>query len=131
MELSYIVFIWKFLVVCTWLTFDLFLRPRRIYRLGIHPYEFWHVSRNNISISRIMYSKMPTKRKISIFFGFGLPSIIRLYQMVKPEFLPPLLLNLNDFHIIIAGQSVILLFLVALFLAVVSAMLLYQNCLQT
>ena len=36
--------------------------------------------------------------------------LIRLYQMVKPEFLPPLLLNLNVFHIIIADQSVILLF---------------------
>ena len=33
-------FIWKFLVFCTWMTFDLFLRPRSIYRLGIHPYEF-------------------------------------------------------------------------------------------
>ena len=33
------------------------------------------MSRNNISISRIMYSKMPTKRKIGIFFGFGWPSI--------------------------------------------------------
>ena len=32
------------------------------------------MSRNNISISKIMYSKMPTKRKISIFFGFGWPS---------------------------------------------------------
>ena len=64
----------EFLIFCTWLTFDLFLRPRNIYRLGIHPYEFWHMSRNDISISRIMYSKMPTKRKISIFFGFGWPS---------------------------------------------------------
>ena len=45
-----------------------------MYRLGIHPYEFWHMSTNNISISRIMYSKMPTKRKIRIFFGFGWPS---------------------------------------------------------
>ena len=26
-----------------------------------------------------MYSKMPTKRKISIFFGFGWPSIGLLY----------------------------------------------------
>ena len=66
-------------VFCTWLTFDLFLRSRSIYRLGIHPYEFWHMSRNNISISRIMYSKMPTKRKISIFFGFGWPSITSNY----------------------------------------------------
>ena len=56
--------------------------------------------------------------------------LIRLYQMVKPEFLPPLLLDLNVFHII-ADQSVIILFLAVLFLAVVSVMLLYQNCLQT
>ena len=48
-----------------------------------------------------------------------------------PEFLLPFPLNLNVFHIIIVDQSVILLFLAVLFLAVVSAMLLYQNCLQT
>ena len=54
---------------CTWLTFDLILRPRSIYKLGIHPYEFGQMSRNVISISRIMYSKMPTKRKISIFLA--------------------------------------------------------------
>ena len=31
--------------------------------------------RNIMSIGRIMYSKMPTKRKLSDFYGFGLPSI--------------------------------------------------------
>ena len=51
--------------------------------------------------------------------------LIRLYHMV--EFLPPLVLNLNVFNIIIADQSVTLLFLVVLSLAVVSAMLLYQK----
>ena len=30
--------------------------------------------RNIMSIGRIMYSKMPTKPKLSHFFGFGLPS---------------------------------------------------------
>ena len=29
-----------------------------------------------MSIGRIMYSKMPTKPKLSHFFGFGLPSMI-------------------------------------------------------
>ena len=57
--------------------------------------------------------------------------LIRLYQMVKPEFLPLILLNLNVFHIIIADQSFKILLLAVLFLATVSAMLLYQNCLQT
>ena len=57
--------------------------------------------------------------------------LIRLYQMVKPEFLPPILFNLNVFHIIIADQSFKILFLAVLFFAVVSAMLIYQNCLQT
>ena len=33
------------------------------------------MSRNIMSIGRIMYSKMPTKRKLSDFYGFGLPSI--------------------------------------------------------
>ena len=32
------------------------------------------MSRNIMSIGRIMYSKMPTKRKLSDFYGFGLPS---------------------------------------------------------
>ena len=53
--------------------------------------------------------------------------LIRLYQIIKIEFLSSLPLNLNVFHIIIADQSVILLFLAVLFLAVVSTMLLYQN----
>ena len=44
-----------FLVFCTKLTFDLILRHRCIYILGIHPYESGHMSRNNISISSIMY----------------------------------------------------------------------------
>ena len=36
---------------------DLILGHRCIYGLGIHPYEFGYMSMNNISISRIMYSK--------------------------------------------------------------------------
>ena len=72
---------YRFLLVCTRLTFDLVLRPRVIYRLGIHPYEFGHMPRNIMSICRIMYSKMPTKPKLSHFFGFGLPSIRLLGQL--------------------------------------------------
>ena len=49
--------------------------------------------------------------------------LIRLYQMVKPEFLHPLPLNSTVFHIIIADQSVILFLLAVLFLVVVLAML--------
>ena len=45
--------------------------------------------------------------------------LIRLYHIDKIEFLTPLPLNLNVFHIIIADQRHILLFLVVLFLAVV------------
>ena len=41
--------------------------------------------------------------------------LIRLYQIVKIEFLPPLSLKLNVFQIIIGDQSFILLFLAALF----------------
>ena len=36
------------------------------------------MSRNIMSIGRIMYSKMPTKRKLSDFYGFGLPSIMEM-----------------------------------------------------
>ena len=50
-----------------------------------------------MSIGRIMYSKMPTKPKLSHFFGFGLPSILygqvfvitsmidRLYKSLQNE----------------------------------------------
>ena len=34
------------------------------------------MSRNIMSIGRIMYSKIQTKRKLSDFYGFGIPSII-------------------------------------------------------
>ena len=40
--------------------------------------------------------------------------LIRLYQIVKTDFLPTLPLNLNVFQIIIADQSFILLFLAVL-----------------
>ena len=62
------------MIVCTQLTFDLFLRLRSNYRLGIHPYVFCHTSRNNISMGRIMYSILPSKVKISVFFPMGLPT---------------------------------------------------------
>ena len=62
------------MIVCTQLTFDLFLRLRSNYRLGIHPYVFCHISRNNISMGRIMYSILPSKVKISVFFPVGLPT---------------------------------------------------------
>ena len=32
-----------------------------------------------------MYSKMPTKRKISIFFGFGWPSIVLFSRKHKED----------------------------------------------
>ena len=76
---------YRFLLFCTRLTFDLVLWPRVIYRLGIHPYEFGHMPRNSMSICRIMYSKMPTKPKLSHFFGFGLPSI-RGKVCIRPKF---------------------------------------------
>ena len=55
------------MIFCIQLTFDLFLRLRSNYRLGIHPYVFCHISRNNISMGRIMYSILPSKVKISLF----------------------------------------------------------------
>ena len=64
------------MIFCTQLTFDLFLRFRSNYRLGIHPYVFCHVSRNNISMGRIMSSILPSKVKISVFFPMGLPTTI-------------------------------------------------------
>ena len=46
---------------CTHLTFDLILRLRRISRLGIHPYGFWHTSRNTISMDATFYSILPSE----------------------------------------------------------------------
>ena len=43
--------------------------------------------RNIMSIGRIMYSKMPTKPKLSHFFGFGLPSIMTLTHFTVRLFL--------------------------------------------
>ena len=62
------------MIYCTQLTFDLFLRLRSNYRLGIHPYVSCQISRNNISVGRIMYSILPSKVKISVFFQMGLPT---------------------------------------------------------
>ena len=62
------------MIFCTQLTYDLFLRLRSNYRPGIHPYVFCHISRNNISMGRIMYSILPSKVKISVFFPMGLPT---------------------------------------------------------
>ena len=62
------------MIFCIQLTIDLFLRLRSNYRLGIHPYVFCHISRNNISMGRIMYSILPSKVKISVFFPMGLPT---------------------------------------------------------
>ena len=65
------------MIFCTQLTFDIFLRLRSNYRFGIHPYVICHISRNNISMGRIIYSILPSKVKISVFFFFsmGLPTI--------------------------------------------------------
>ena len=45
--------------------------------------------RNIMSIGRIMYSKMPTKPKLSHFFGFGLPSksrdIVLMIRVAKTK----------------------------------------------
>ena len=44
---------------CTHLTFDLILRLRPIFRLGIHPYGCWHTSRNTISMDATFCSVLP------------------------------------------------------------------------
>ena len=47
------------MLFCTKLTFDLILRLRSIFRLGIHPYMFYHTSRSTMSMDAIMYSILP------------------------------------------------------------------------
>ena len=47
------------MLFCTELTFDLILRLRSIFRLGIHPYVFYHTSRSTMSMDAIMYSILP------------------------------------------------------------------------
>ena len=43
-------YFYRFLQFCTHLTFDLVLLHRVIYRPGIHPYEFGHMSRNIMEV---------------------------------------------------------------------------------
>ena len=49
------------MLFCTELTFDLILRLRSIFRLGIHPYVFYHTSRSTMSMDAIMYSILPSE----------------------------------------------------------------------
>ena len=49
------------MLFCTELTFDLILRLRSIFRLGIHPYVFYHKSRGILSMDAIMYSILPSE----------------------------------------------------------------------
>ena len=49
----------------THLTFYLILRLRRISRPGIHPYGFWHTSRNTISMDTTFYSILPSEELFS------------------------------------------------------------------
>ena len=57
------------MIFCTDLTFDLILRLRSIFRLGIHPYVFYHTSKSTMSIDAIMYSILPSEE---FFSGYGL-----------------------------------------------------------
>ena len=49
------------MLFCTELTFDPILRLRSIFRLGIHPYVFYHTSRSTMSMDAIMYSILPSE----------------------------------------------------------------------
>ena len=60
------------MLFCTELTFDLILRLRSIFRLGIHPYVFNHTSRSTMSMDAIMYSILPSEE---FFSGYGLLTI--------------------------------------------------------
>ena len=57
---------------CLSFYFDLFLRLRSNYRLDIHPYVFFHISRNNISMDTIMYSILTSKVKNKCLFSNGI-----------------------------------------------------------
>ena len=43
------------LLFCTQLTFDLILSHRDIFRLGIHPYQFYYIYWNKFSIDASFY----------------------------------------------------------------------------
>ena len=60
---------------CTHLTFDLIQRLRSIRLLGIHPYGWWHTSRNTISMDARFCSILPSNVKIGLFRLNGLPTI--------------------------------------------------------
>ena len=83
------IFVAKFMIFCTQLTFDLILRLTNIFRLGIHPYELCHMLRHNISIGRIMYSILPSTLKISDCFRLELPttwSLKHLFILIQTLF---------------------------------------------
>ena len=49
------------MLFCTELTFDLILRLGSIFRLGIHPYVFYHTSRSTMSMDAIIDSILPSE----------------------------------------------------------------------
>ena len=91
--------------------------------------------RNNISISRIMYSKMPTKRKISIFFGLWIIPNVSTYIKVNDCVLLIIITRLvsKDFcrnYTIVSPLSVIqftLVFQYWLIIILLVSMLLFGN----
>ena len=49
------------LLFCTYLTFDLILRHRDIFRLGIHPYRFYYTIKNIFSMDASFYPILPSE----------------------------------------------------------------------
>ena len=50
------------MLFCIQLSFDLIMRLRSIFRLGIRPCDFWYTSRNIISMDTIIYSILPSEK---------------------------------------------------------------------
>ena len=74
------------MLFCTYLTFDLILRHRDIFRLGIHPYRFCYTYKNIISMDASFYPILPSE----VFFHgidcqlYGSVKSLKSWSTAKP-----------------------------------------------
>ena len=68
------------LLFCTYLTFDLILRHRYIFRLGIHPYRFYYTYRNIFSMDASFYLILPSE----VFFFMELTANKAIFYVKPP-----------------------------------------------
>ena len=80
-------------------SFDLILRLRGIFRLGVHPSVFSYMQRNTFSMDAKMYSKMPTKIFLALRIGnySGIGRLVFLLYTHEKKKLGDTLINYKYF----------------------------------